>query len=72
MADVLMVNINNRNIGNHKAGNMDLLRAIMEVNFRLFADGDKKRILFVIRDIGEYNPGNQASQIKKNLDGVWN
>jgi hypothetical protein len=50
MADVLMVNIWCKTIGQFHGASMELLKAIFEVNFKLFGDKTKKRIVVVIRD----------------------
>lgn len=73
MADVLMVNVWTKNIGQFHGSNMELLKSIFEVNFKLFGDKEKKRILVVIRDFNAAhdNFANNVNKLRDSFSRIW-
>jgi protein SEY1 len=73
MADVLMVNIWCKSIGQFHGASMELLKAIFEVNFKLFGDKTKKKILVVIRDFNKDhdNFANNVSKLRTGFQQIW-
>jgi len=75
LSDVLIINMWHTDVGRYKAGNVDLLRTVFELNLHLFAksSGQKTKILFVIRDhIPKETPLEKLQTIvMKDMRGIW-
>ena len=69
MADVLMVNLWTKSIGQYHGSSMELLKSIFEVNFQLFDNNIKKRIVMVFRDFNQVhdNYANNVGKLRQNL-----
>ena len=52
---------------------MELLKAIFEVNFKLFGERNKKKILVVIRDFNEKhdNFANNVGKLRDSFAKIW-
>lgn len=74
MADVLMINLDTRVIGQYNGCNYGLLKVIFDVNMQLFEQKLDKKLLFVLRDFDPQE--NQMDRIKdalnKDLENIWN
>ncbi|KAL1919515.1 uncharacterized protein VTP21DRAFT_2208 [Calcarisporiella thermophila] len=75
IAEVLIVNLWEHQVGLYNGANMGLLKTVFEVNLQLFhaqKGKEKTLLLFVIRDhIGTTPLGNLANTLTTDLENIW-
>jgi hypothetical protein len=62
IADVLLINMWEKDVGRYGASNYGLLKVIFEVNLKLFDQNCSKKLLFVLRDFTD--KGENRTRIK--------
>eukprot|EP00741_Cyanophora_paradoxa_P010917 tig00020553_g10554.t1 len=75
IADVLMVNMWNQDVGRRDAANYGLLRTVLEINLHLFhrdrSSGRKQLLMFVIRDHLRPPLSELEGILRKDLAAIW-
>lgn len=73
VAEVLLINMWEHDIGRYTASNYGILKTVFEVNLQLFDAHNRTVLMFVIRDhIEEETPMAQLqSKLRKEVDKIW-
>ena len=72
MADVILINMWNNDLGRSDASNYGIFKVIFDANLKLFGQKAKKKLVFVIRDFEPHSTiDNVRQQISTDLDKIW-
>jgi protein SEY1 len=73
LAEVLLINMWEQDIGRYTGANYGILKTVFEVNLQLFGSTEKTVIMFVIRDhIEEQTPAETLYQkLLKDVQNIW-
>jgi hypothetical protein len=72
IADVLIINMWEHDVGRSDASNYEILSDIFKVNMRLFKQKTAKKFLFIIRDFSENgNEERTRAILKQDITNIW-
>jgi len=73
MAEILVINMWENDIGRYTASNLGILKTIFEVNLQLFKNTNKMMLLFTIRDYQGSTPvANLREKVLEAVRRIWN
>ena len=73
IADVLIINMWEKDVGRSDASNYEILRDIFQVNMRLFDQKTAKKFLFIIRDFKRSGSNEEKTRtiLKQDITNIW-
>ena len=72
VSDVLLINLWHHDVGREHGSGKPLLRTVLQENLKLFNSGNKKTLLFVIRDRSSKTPLEALSKtLREDLEKIW-
>lgn len=74
LSEILIINVNMKDIGSLKASNYSLLKFVLELNLQLFQKSktSKTLLLFAVRDWDSDVPAERIKQqLSKDMEGMW-
>ena len=73
IADVLIINMWEHDVGRSDASNYEILSDIFKVNMRLFKQKTAKKFLFIIRDFDKEDKNEELNraQLEQTMKKIW-
>jgi hypothetical protein len=72
VSDVLLINLWHHDVGREHGSGKPLLRTVLQENLKLFNSGNKKTLVFVIRDRSSKTPLEALSKtLREDLEKIW-